>query len=328
MIFLIQMNKRLLVIPMILVLLLGIFTGCDKAPQDAKVDENVIARVNGKEIDYESFKKNFNIIERRYNELYTENIWSQEINEKTVLEIVREQVLDKLITEELISQKAEADGITVDESKIEETYNSFKENLEKDEELKKFYEENNLDEEFIKKQIRMEFTVVEYETMLLEEIQLDDKKLDEMIENYVVQVSASHILLKDEKKAEEILAKVKAGEDFTTLANEHSEDTSVKDNNGNLGYFPRGMMASEFEEAAFSLDVGVISELVKTDHGYHIIKVNDKKTIKDLRDEISEEELAAERENVKARIIQNKFIERIEELKSEAKIEKFPENLK
>ena len=99
------------------------------------------------------------------------------------------------------------------------------------------------------------------------------------------QVRASHILLKTEGKddaavktqAESILTQVKAGADFAELARKVSQDEASAANGGDLDYFGRGRMVKEFEDAAFSLAPGLISDLVKTQYGYHIIKVVDKK---------------------------------------------------
>ncbi len=328
MIFLIQINKRSISIALILILVVGILAACDQASDKPEIDENTVARVNGQVIDYDSFKKNFSIVEKRYNEWYTENIWSQEINGRTVLEIVKSQVLDKLVTEELIKQEGDKEGITIDQAKVDETYNSFKERLDEDEALKTFYEENNLDEEFVRKQIKMELIVAEYEKSVIEELALDEEKLEEISKDYIVQVSARHILIKDETAAKEMLERVKSGEDFTTLAKEYSEDPSVADNDGDMGYFPRGVMVPEFEEAAFTLDVGQISELVKTDYGYHIIRVDGKKTLEDLKAEMTEEQIAGEKESIRTKLIQDEFIGKIEELKSKANIETFEENIK
>jgi peptidyl-prolyl cis-trans isomerase D len=99
------------------------------------------------------------------------------------------------------------------------------------------------------------------------------------------QVRASHILLKTEgkddaavkKQAEDLLAKAKSGADFAKLATQYSEDEASKVKGGDLDYFPKGQMVPEFDKAAFSLNVGQISDLVKSQYGYHIIKVTEKK---------------------------------------------------
>ena len=96
-------------------------------------------------------------------------------------------------------------------------------------------------------------------------------------------VNARHILVEDEDTAIEILAKLEAGEDWNALAAEHSLDTANKDDGGALGWFGRGMMVPEFEEAAFALEPGQISEPVQTSYGYHII-ASDGKEIRPMEE--------------------------------------------
>ena len=116
------------------------------------------------------------------------------------------------------------------------------------------------------------------------------------------QVRASHILFKTEgkdeaavkKTAEAVLTRAKAGEDFAALAKKYSEDDSNKDKGGDLDYFGRGIMAKEFEDAAFSMTPGQVSDLVKTVFGFHIIKVTDKKaaatrTLDEVRAQVTEQ---------------------------------------
>lgn len=95
------------------------------------------------------------------------------------------------------------------------------------------------------------------------------------------QVEASHILVDSEEKAKEVKAKLAAGGDFAALAKEYSKDEGNKDNGGQLGFFGRGDMVKEFEEVAFAQETGTISEPVKTEYGYHIIKVTGKKAAKE-----------------------------------------------
>ena len=116
------------------------------------------------------------------------------------------------------------------------------------------------------------------------------------------QVRASHILLKTEgkddaavkKQAEEILAKVKAGGDFAELAKKNSQDESSAVKGGDLDFFNKGAMVPEFDKTAFSMKPGEISDLVKSQFGYHIIKVTDKRpattrTLAEVRTQIEDQ---------------------------------------
>lgn len=85
------------------------------------------------------------------------------------------------------------------------------------------------------------------------------------------EIRCAHILVEKESLAKEILEKIKKGESFAKLAEQYSIDGSRR-RGGDLGFFPKGMMVKPFEEAAFKLNKGEVSGLVKTEFGYHIIK--------------------------------------------------------
>lgn len=123
--------------------------------------------------------------------------------------------------------------------------------------------------------------------LLEKEIEMKSQITDEDIRNYyeknkedfsnVTQIKASHILVKTEEEAKRILDRLKKGEDFAEMAKKYSIDNGSAKNGGDLGYFSPGQMVPEFERAAARLKTGEVSGPVKTQFGYHIIKVTDKK---------------------------------------------------
>ncbi|MFO7864918.1 MAG: peptidylprolyl isomerase [Salinivirgaceae bacterium] len=117
----------------------------------------------------------------------------------------------------------------------------------------------------------------------------DEQLIRDAYERMKYIVRAQHILIKIPQNAKpadtvrianhahEILQEIKNGADFNEMAKKHSEDPSVQYNNGDLGYFSAFKMVHPFEDAAFNLEKGEVSDLVRTQFGYHIIKVTDKK---------------------------------------------------
>lgn len=158
-------------------------------------------------------------------------------------------------------------------------------NLTEEEFLKKF----DLTSDYIKNSLEKEMIANEYLTENSEVTEKEAKNYYNKNKEDFFEISASHILISntdengedvsDEKKkenkelAEKILKRVQKGESIDDLALEYSDDTNTASNGGNLGFFSKGEMNENFEEAAFSLKVGeVYSKVVETPYGYHIIK--------------------------------------------------------
>jgi foldase protein PrsA len=136
------------------------------------------------------------------------------------------------------------------------------------------------------------------------------------------EVKASHILVTTESEAKEILEKLKKGEGFAGLARKYSKDQGSASKGGDLGYFTTGTMLGPFEKAAFRLKVGEISDVVKTQFGYHIIKVLDTQLRRFPGEEKDIEKAALAEKQEKA------FRKWFAEVKSKAKIEIISPELK
>lgn len=139
------------------------------------------------------------------------------------------------------------------------------------------------------------------------------------------ELRASHILVDTEKEANDIEAKIKKGESFADLAKKYSKDRGSADKGGDVGYFSRGKMVPEFENAAASLKPGEVSAPVKTRFGYHIIKLTDIKqgnraSFEQSAESIQRQLLGEKRKNL--------FDAYVEKLKGELKVVKNAENLK
>lgn len=165
----------------------------------------------------------------------------------------RKQLLDQIVNYELI-------------------YNYAKDNnVENEDEYKKQLE-------LLKRDLLIQLEV----TKTFNKVEVNDNEIEEFYNNNQAMfkteetVVAKHILTDSEEQAKQIIEEIENGKSFEDAATEHSKCPS-KAQGGNLGEFGRGRMVPEFEEAAFELEVGVISEPVKSQFGFHIIKVEDKK---------------------------------------------------
>lgn len=132
-------------------------------------------------------------------------------------------------------------------------------------------------------------------------------------------LNASHILIDSEAKANEIADEIKGGLSFEDAAMKYSSCPS-KEQGGNLGEFGRGQMVPEFENAAFDMEVGTISDPVKSQFGYHIIKLNEKlpasvSSLEETKDEITNQIIRMKQ--------QNKYMDKVNELTQKYEVKRF-----
>jgi peptidyl-prolyl cis-trans isomerase C len=132
------------------------------------------------------------------------------------------------------------------------------------------------------------------------------------------EVSARHILVESEDEAKAVAADLKKGGDFAAIAKEKSKDPGSKDTGGDLGFFSKDQMVPEFAEAAFKLEKGQLSDPVKSQFGWHVIRVDDKRS----KQPPAFEQVKDQIENFVQRKAQAELIQK---LRAEAKIEKVGE---
>jgi foldase protein PrsA len=122
------------------------------------------------------------------------------------------------------------------------------------------------------------------EKAAMKDVKVTEKELKDYYDSYQPEIKARHILVADEKTANEVKKKLDGGAKFEDVAKEYSTDTASAQNGGDLGWFGTGKMDPDFEKAAYALKVNEISAPVKSQFGYHIIQLTDKKEKKSYED--------------------------------------------
>ncbi|MDH3975418.1 MAG: peptidylprolyl isomerase [Deltaproteobacteria bacterium] len=258
--------------------------GQQKEDAFAKLPD-VVATVNGAEISRSDLQKIHSMLATQV-KMSSRAVSPEEIMDMALTELINMQVL---------KQESERQKISPSPEDIKKELGNIKANFPDEEAFKKAISEKNLTVEEIEKSVTQQLAV---QTIIKKEVEEKISVSDSEIKKFYQDnpdyfktdesVKASHILVKVDEKAEEsavaeakkkiedILARVKKGEDFAEAAKKSSEGPSGP-NGGDLGYFTRGKMVKPFDETAFKLKKGEISDIIRTQFGFHIIKVVDKK---------------------------------------------------
>lgn len=202
---------------------------------------------------------------------------------------------DELVNQELLLQGAKKKALDKD-IEFEEELNKVRDNMLKNYAMHKIFMDVSINDDDVRKYY-------------------DDNK-DTIFSPMTY--TASHILVDDEAKANEILEEIKNGLDFAEAAKKYSLDPS-KENGGSLGTFPKGIMVQEFQDGLDTIEIGEISQPVKSQFGYHIIKLDDKQTTEQNYDDIKDQ-VRNTYEMVKR---QEKYLEVINELAKDAEVKKY-----
>jgi len=251
----------------------------------AKVFDKVAAKINSEIITLSAVEEKTELLRNKYERLSSVSISQQEL---------LSEALNMIIEEKLQTQEGEKRGMVVDEASIDAA-------------LKNISDKNGLDEGQLEEMLEREGkTLSSFRNHIRDQIMVSKvsrfemsnrvKVSDKEINNYYSshqkefwkdsQIRARHILFivepgaseknRREKldQAKKILNKIREGGDFINIAREYSEDVSAS-NGGDLGFITRGKMVAEFEEAAFSIKERQVSDIIKTEYGYHIIKVEE-----------------------------------------------------
>jgi peptidyl-prolyl cis-trans isomerase C len=241
--------------------------GGSEAKKDAKPTGAVLAEVAGTAITVDSFKKEM------------ENL-PPYLRPMTETAEGKKEMLETMIIRELILQEAAKSGL--------ENSPAVKEKLE---ELKK----RLVVEAYLKQKVEEQAKVSDEELKKFYDGNKDKFKTGD-------QVKASHILVKSEKEAKDVLAQLKSGGNFEELAKKFSTDGAAS-KGGDLGWFSKGAMIPEFEKVAFTMKEGQVSDIVKTKFGYHIIKLTGKRaagarSFEEVKDQIKAAVLPSKQQEI------------------------------
>lgn len=282
--------------------------------------EGVAATVNGVDITQEEFVKNY-ASQRNYytlsagSESYLTEKSPQDPS-KTMDQVIKESVLNDLIDMEILKQDAEKLGIKAEDSEIDKELNTVKEQMGGQEAFNEQLKQMGSNEAYYREYFTNLNIMKQYYKVKEKEFKASEDEIkkyyDEHKDEYFT-ADAAHILVKDVNEANLIKKELSKGADFAQIAKEKSTDKGSAEKGGELGEFSNGMMVKEFEDVVKTIKVGEISDPVESQFGFHIIKLN----------RFENKKLEEVKETIESAVTQQKYKDYLDNLKKEAKVEKY-----
>jgi parvulin-like peptidyl-prolyl isomerase len=253
-----------LALALILTILLTASCATQVAPTATSVStssptEELAALVNDQPITTADYQKQVSQVEAFFTQ---EGLDVESAEGRERLAQARRQVLEQMIDQELIRQAAAEMGVSISQAQLQSS-------------IQDIIDQSGGQEEFGQSLQAMGTTYEDFQQMLLDQLLSEAVygAVTASISTTAEQVHARHILVSTRERAEEVLTRLQAGEDFAYLAREYSEDISSRETGGDVGFFPRGVMPPEVEEVAFTAEIGEVSGVVESPFGFHIIQV-------------------------------------------------------
>ena len=306
----IRKNIKPILLVMVVVFIVSIFYGLGQYRSSGSRSQqagNIIAQVNGVGINYQQWHNVFMNFVSQYDSQTLSGISDE------LLASIKNSITEQLINSTLLYQYAEKEKIDIPASRINDEIEQIKSSFGSEQDFNNALRRNNLTLNQLKESLKNQYMVDQVIHNEYAQITISDEEIAQYYEEYESfffqpeKRKISHILVEDKEEAELLLNQLNDGIiDFETTAKEKSICPSAE-KNGDLGYISRGQMVPEFEEASFSLEAGNLSDIVKTEFGYHIIKCYDIQEEKQL----SLEEAG---DNIKSILTSQKQNERIDEL--------------
>lgn len=310
--------------------LIGLALSLPAMSADQNESSEKLAVVNGAVITQEEFQSELEPFLQRM-------AMSGQKPEAEQLTEIKKKILENLINRELLYQVAKEKGVEADPKAVEEQFSELRERFPDEAQFQAMLDQLGITADSLKDQIAQRLMIQKViEQEVGKNITITDAETKAFYEEnpdmfqQPEKIRASHILIKAEPDAEKsekeaareklegIQAKVEAGEDFGELAKAHSEGPSGE-KGGDLGFFSRGQMVKAFEDIAFALETGEVSDIVETRFGYHLIKGTGKEAASTVSYDEVEDRL---KDYLKDQKVQEAVAGYIEKLKADADIER------